>query len=130
MILGWSFVNTNDSRESAAIYVASNLMDKNIKLSVCDPKVKKNQIYNDLMKLKSNKFNKNMLSILKSVYENLSSINVIAIITEWDEFIDYDWKIIYKKMKKPAYIFDGRNILDKDFIKSIGFIYVGLGKNG
>ena len=48
--------------------------------------------------------------------------------TEWDEFKAFDWDIIYKKIKKPAYIFDGRNILDSINIKKIGFNYIGLGR--
>ena len=43
--------------------------------------------------------------------------------TEWDEFKTYDWKKIYSSMKKPAFIFDGRNILDKDEMIKIGFEY-------
>ena len=54
--------------------------------------------------------------------------NIIAILTEWDEFKDYDWMNLYKKMSKPAYIFDGRNILDKVKLESIGFNYIGLGR--
>ena len=40
----------------------------------------------------------------------------------------YKWEIIYKKIKKPAYIFDGRNILNSVKIKKIGFNYIGLGR--
>ena len=42
--------------------------------------------------------------------------------------LNYDWKIIYKNIKKPAHIFDGRNILDFEIIKKIGFNYIGLGR--
>ena len=48
--------------------------------------------------------------------------------TEWDEFISYDWKKVYNGIKKPAYIFDGRNILNSELIKKIGFNYLGLGR--
>ena len=48
--------------------------------------------------------------------------------TEWDEFKDYDWENIYKKTNKPTYIFDGRNILEIEKIKKIGFNYIGLGR--
>ena len=49
--------------------------------------------------------------------------------TEWDEFKNYDWEDIYKKMKKPSFIFDGRNILDNVKMNEIGFKYVGLGRS-
>ena len=48
--------------------------------------------------------------------------------TEWDEFVSYDWKTVYSNIKKPAYIFDGRNILNIEKIKKIGFNYIGLGR--
>ena len=59
--------------------------------------------------------------------DSLKNINVIAIITEWDEFKSYDWQRVYKSMQKPAFIFDGRNILDREALERIGFIYKGIG---
>ena len=59
---------------------------------------------------------------------NISEYNLIAILTEWDEFKNYDWQYIYSKIKKPAFIFDGRNILDLEKIKKLGFNYIGLGR--
>ena len=58
------------------------------------------------------------------------SINFFGNINSADanEFISYDWKTIYSKIKKPAYIFDGRNILNIELIKKIGFNYLGLGR--
>ena len=54
--------------------------------------------------------------------------NIVAILTEWDEFKDYDWEVIYKNMSKPAYILDGRNIMDRNKLESIGFNYIGIGR--
>ncbi len=132
LIFGWAFKkNTNDSRESASIYVSANLIDAQIKLRVYDPKILENQILDDLCNLNpSNKNYKNFITPLNDHDEYLVNTNVVVILTEWDEFISYDWKSIYKKMSKPAFIFDGRNILDKKSMESIGFIYIGLGKDG
>ena len=47
--------------------------------------------------------------------------------TEWDDFKKYDWNEIYNNMEKPAFIFDGRNILNRDEIEKIGFVYKGIG---
>ena len=58
----------------------------------------------------------------------LAKLHAIAILTEWDEFVSYDWKKIYKSMNKPAFIFDGRNILNRKAMEKIGFIYKGIGK--
>ncbi len=131
-ILGWAFKkNTNDTRESAAIYVSDYLIRSNINLNVYDPKVKRSQIYFDLNYINKNDA-KNKRRVL--VYDRhidcleIEKTNIIAILTEWDEFKDYNWKYIYDKMSKPAYVYDGRNILDKDKIESIGFNYIGLGR--
>ncbi len=61
-------------------------------------------------------------------YEAAEGGHAIAIITEWDEFKEYDWKAIYHSMKKPAFLFDGRNILDHDKLREIGFEVRGIGR--
>ena len=64
----------------------------------------------------------------KNIYKSAEGADAIVILTEWDEFKEYDWKEIYANMSKPAYVYDGRNILDKDKLESIGFNYIGLGR--
>ena len=128
LLLGWSFKkNTNDSRESAAIYITKNLLSNGIKIDIYDPRVDENQIINDLSLFKSN-LKINNVNVIKKPLKNIKKYNLIAIVTEWDEFIDYDWNDIFKKIKKPAFIFDGRNILNKDQIEMIGFNYFSLGR--
>ena len=129
LLLGWAFKkNTNDTRESASIYVANNLLNKNIGVEIYDPKVTKNQIKFDLSNLNPD-YDKSLVNYVNEPFSNIPSYNLIAIMTEWDEFIEYDWQSLYKKIKKPAYIFDGRNILNDKKIKNIGFNYLGLGRN-
>ena len=128
LILGWAFKkDTNDTRESAAIYVANNLLNENIEIDIYDPKVKQSQVYSDLLNLNPD-FNKSHVNFVSSPFLNISHYNIIVITTEWDEFISYDWKKVYNNINKPSYIFDGRNILDNELIKKIGFNYLGLGR--
>jgi UDPglucose 6-dehydrogenase len=128
LILGWAFKkNTNDTRESASIYVANNLINHETGIDVYDPKVIEKQIDSDLSHLNPN-YNKSLVNFVEEPFLNISNYNIITIMTEWDEFVHYDWKNIYKKMKKPAFIFDGRNILEIEKIKKIGFNYIGLGR--
>lgn len=122
--LGWAFKkDTNDTRESAAIYVADDLLNEQANVHVYDPKVKAEQIQSDLNYLKT----RTVVANLKGVcvhddpYEACKDAHAIAILTEWDEFKDYDWQKIYDAMLKPAFIFDGRNILDNEKMKEIGF---------
>ena len=129
-ILGWAFKkDTNDTRESAAIYVANNLIKSNINLKIYDPKVKESQIFFDLNYINDNDIsNGEYVSVYNNPLDCINETNIIAILTEWDEFKGYDWKEIYANMSKPAYVYDGRNILDKSKLESIGFKYIGLGR--
>ena len=129
---GWSFKkDTNDTRESAAIYVADLLLDEMAKIHVYDPKVSSEQVYSDLNYLNSRteKQNHDLLKVTENPYDACKKSYAIAILTEWDEFINYDWVKIYHSMNKPAFIFDGRNILDKQKLEKIGFVYKAIGKS-
>jgi len=128
--LGWAFKkDTNDTRESAAIYVADNLLNEHANIHVYDPKVAEHQIYFDLdyLNSRSSDENKKRLKVENDPYKAAEKAHAIAVLTEWDEFKDYDWKRIYDSMLKPAFIFDGRNILDKKKLEAIGFVYQGIG---
>ena len=130
--LGWAFKkDTNDSRESAAIYVADSLMDERAFIEVYDPKVVEKQIFHDINYLCSRSEDKNqeLLNVKTDPYAVCKGAHAIAILTEWDEFKEFDWNRIYNNMNKPAFIFDGRNILKKDKLEDIGFIYKSIGKS-
>jgi UDPglucose 6-dehydrogenase len=128
--LGWAFKkDTNDTRESAAIYVADDLISEQAKIAVYDPKVSLKKIRNDLDYLETRIPENNAKSIVsfETPYEACENSHAIAVLTEWDEFIHYDWQRIYDRMQKPAFVFDGRNILDKNKLESIGFMYQAIG---
>ena len=135
-ILGWSFKkDTNDSRESASIYVSERLLDDGANIHVYDPKISKEQIHQDLSELLISK-NKSTLEIErilekvivhKNCYSACSNSHAVAILTEWDEFVNLDWSDIYINMFKPAFVFDGRNILNQKTIKKIGFKLYTIG---
>ena len=128
---GWAFKkDTNDTRESAAIYIADKLIDEHANIEVYDPKVSALQMQSDLNYLNSRSESKNAqyLTSHQDPYKAANGAHALAIITEWDEFVSYDWNKIYDSMSKPAHIFDGRNLLDKDEMESIGFTYQGIGQ--
>jgi UDPglucose 6-dehydrogenase len=130
--LGWAFKkDTNDTRESAAIYVADYLLNEQAEIRVYDPKVTVKQIYADLDYLGSRAPEENHASVVAvdDPYEVCKDVHAIAILTEWDEFKDYDWERIYNNMLKPAKIFDGRNLLDAGKLADIGFIVQPIGAN-
>ena len=128
--LGWAFKkDTNDTRESAAIYVADMLIDEQAHIKVYDPKVSNLQMQSDLnyLNTRSDKDNKKYLVTEIDPYAALNGAHAVAVLTEWDEFIDFDWQRIYDNMQKPAFVFDGRNILDKESLETIGFVYSNIG---
>jgi len=103
--LGWAFKkNTNDTRESAAIKVADNLLNEQAEVEVYDPKVTEEQVYIDIdyLNSRSSEENRALLKVNKNPYEACKDAHAIAILTEWDEFKTYDWKKIYDSMHKPA----------------------------
>ncbi len=128
--LGWAFKkDTNDTRESAAIYVADDLINEQAQIAVFDPKVSRKKVLNDLdyLETRSSEINAKAISTFESPYDVCKEAHAIAVLTEWDEFIGYDWQKIYDSMQKPAFIFDGRNILNGADLETIGFVYQGIG---
>ena len=135
--LGWAFKkDTNDTRESAAIYVADYLINDGAEIHVFDPKVSENKIKEDLKQLWKLKgldveeINRktNQIKVYKNHKMAVHKSHAIAVLTEWDEFGNYDWDTIYKNMYKPAFIFDGRNILNNEKLTNIGFKVRSIGK--
>ena len=126
-ILGWAFKkDTNDSRESPAIYITQKLIEEGAIVHIYDPRITKNQIIEDMSflweslkipKKTQRNFLKNIIcdsNYLKSFEKSFA----IAIITDWDQFKDFNWDKLTKMMMKPSKIFDGRNLLINQKINS------------
>lgn len=128
--LGWAFKkDTNDTRESAAIYVADDLISEQAKIAVYDPKVSRKKVLADLDYLETRASDQNAAALhsFEDPYEACKNAHAVAILTEWDEFAHYDWNQIYASMEKPAFLFDGRNVLNAQEMEAIGFVYQGIG---
>jgi UDPglucose 6-dehydrogenase len=128
--LGWAFKkDTNDTRESAAIYVADMLIEEQANIKVYDPKVTHTQMLYDLdyLNTRPEALNSSHLRVEASAYDAIKDAHAVTILTEWDEFLTYDWQRIYDHMQKPAFVFDGRNILNQQQLEAIGFVYKGIG---
>lgn len=135
--LGWAFKkDTNDTRESAAIYVAAELLLDNAEIHIYDPKVTKEQIVKDLTYMaEQNREFKPIKGLIDTnikfhndPYNAMQQSHAVAVLTEWDEFKSYDWTKVYNSMLKPAFVFDGRNILDRVKLTETGFILKSIGK--
>ena len=118
-ILGWAFKkDTNDSRESASIYVAANLLLRGAYISIYDPMVLESRIISDLetnlLERKQSKVKISQLLSNVNIYPDhtaaIDGSSAIALLTEWDEFKDYKWDKIKSRMPYVK-LFDGRNII-------------------
>ena len=110
-----------DTRESPAIYVSNLLMGEQASLAIYDPKAIENA-KTDLAGVPGK------VEFFEDPYEAAKGAHAIAVITDWKEFASYDYEKIFSLMEKPAFLFDGRNILDHKKLFSIGFNVFPLGK--
>jgi len=127
-VLGFAFKkDTGDVRETPALMVCDMLMKDGALVHVYDPKV---LIEDALTEFKYHdlEVNMNQFIFCKSPEEACEGAHAIIVLTEWDEFKTYDYKSFYDKMMKPAFLFDGRNMLDHAALVNIGFEVHALGK--
>lgn len=126
-VFGFAFKkDTNDTRESAAIAVCRDLLEERAELAVYDPKVSEGQMRKDLGLDAADE----RLRVVADPYEAAWEADAVALLTEWDEFAGLDYGRIFASMRKPAHIFDGRNLLDREGLAEIGFQVHGIGKGG
>src|SRR3989344_129013 len=118
-IWGLSFKpNTDDIREAPSIYIIRELLNKGYKLNVYDP------VSLDNVK----KVFKDKISYFENQYKALKDCAGLCILTEWNQFKEADFKKV-KKYLKNVIIFDGRNIYDPSWMKSLGFKYLSVGRS-
>ncbi len=138
----WGFAfkkDTNDTRESAAIYICRDLLQERAKLTIYDPQVSEERIKLDLAELMSNDDGEisqaandliqNNIKVVGSAEEAAKDAHAVAVLTEWDEFKDLDFESIYDSMMKPAFLFDGRNLLDRNRLTKLGFEVHAIGQS-
>ena len=134
---GWAFKkDTNDTRESAAIYVADQLLSEGAEIVVYDPKVSLARMQMDLQTLwefrgeTETDINGKLAKLhsVDSAEVACTKAHALAVITEWDVFQTQNFETIYTQMEKPAFVFDGRKILNHNQLQSIGFSAYEIGK--
>jgi UDPglucose 6-dehydrogenase len=126
-LLGFAFKkDTNDTRESPAIYVCQDLLAEHAKVAIYDPQVTPEKVSADLG-LKD--LAAAGVEICADAYAAAKGAHALIICTEWDEFKTLDFARIYEEMHRPAFVFDGRNVLDLAALRKIGFTASGIGKS-
>ena len=133
-LFGFAFKkDTGDTRETAACFVCADLLDEQAQIHVYDPKVTREQMmiefeYTNHLTPQTNPNLEKLVVTESDPYLCATGAHAIAILTEWDEFKDYDYKKLYDIMMKPAFIFDGRNLLNHAALREIGFEVYSIGK--
>ena len=121
-VFGFAFkADTNDTRESPAHLVVRELLDEHAIPVITDykalPDAKRD--LNDVL---------DKIQFAEDPYEAAKDAHAVLLCTEWKQFAELDWQKIYNLMSKPALVFDGRNILDGEGLKKIGFEFMSIGK--
>jgi UDPglucose 6-dehydrogenase len=137
----WGFAfkkDTNDTRESAAIYVCRDLLRERARLTIYDPRVPETQIraelaacmrdVNGVVCETDRQLLEKNVTVVGDVYEAARSAHAIAVLTEWDEFKQVDLQRIRAHMQSPAFVFDGRNILNPVAIVDAGMELHSIGR--
>mgnify|MGYP002819135317 CR=1 FL=1 len=136
-ILGFAFkANTNDTRESAAIQICKDLIEEGANLLIHDPKVSTIQICKDLKcdplniekeKLNSNEFVHGSWKPVNNKYDVFNNSDAVLLLTEWEEYKKIKWDLAFQKLRKPAWVFDSRSILDSEEVNKAGINFWRFG---
>lgn len=138
-ILGYAFKkDTNDTRESAAIYVCRDLLVEQAHLKIYDPQVSEMQIRADLeavfrqengeISARDRQMIADHVEVVDSIEAATTQAHGVAILTEWDVFKTIDPAALYDRVYKPAFLFDGRNLVDHAAFLRAGFEVYAIGK--
>ena len=121
-VFGFAFKpDTGDTRDSPAIYICKRLLEEKACLRISDPHALDNA-RKDLDGIDAG------VEYLEDPYKAAEGVHGLALVTEWAEYSKLDYKKIFDKMEKPAFIFDGRNHLDHKALFDIGFNVYSVGK--
>ena len=121
-VLGFAFkADTGDTRESPAINITRKLLAEQAQIIISDPRALKNAAL-DLADIKGS------IKYVEDPYQAAAGCHALLILTGWDLYRRLDFKKIYRSMVKPAFLFDGRNIIDHNKCFTIGFNVYPIGK--
>lgn len=131
-VLGFAFkADTGDTRESAAITLIRDFQQEKALINIYDPQVESNQIWTDLTEASPDMplaAIQRQVFICPSALEACKNAEAVIIATEWAEFKTIDWEAVYVGMNKPAFVFDGRLLVDANKLRSIGFKVTVIGR--
>ena len=120
-LFGFAFkADTGDTRETPALYVAKRLLEERAEVVITDPKA--------LPSARVDLSDCDDVTYESDPYKAAAGCDAIAVMTEWKLYAALDYKRVFKSMTKPAFVFDGRNILDHKHLYKLGFNVFPIGK--
>jgi UDPglucose 6-dehydrogenase len=133
-ILGYAFKkDTGDVRETPSMFVVRDLLQEQAKIHIYDPEVKREDMWLEMeytcgINITNTPTLQSSIVTETDAYSACEGAHAICTLTEWDEFKTLDYERIFKSMAKPAFVFDGRNILEHEKLRQIGFEVHAIGK--
>lgn len=120
-VLGLAFKpNTDDVREAPSLDLINTLCDDGAIVSAYDPEAMES----------ARPHLPASVRLADNVLEAANQAQAVVLVTEWSEFVDANWQDVARCMNPPRFLFDGRNALDGEKIRRLGFQYLGVGRNG
>jgi UDPglucose 6-dehydrogenase len=113
--------HTSDTRESPALAVCRSLLEEKADIVMTDPYALDNACQ-DLQDLGAR------ITYEPDPYTAARNAHAIAVLTEWPQYAQLDYERIYRSMIKPAFVFDGRNLLDHRKLYGLGFNVYPIGR--
>jgi UDPglucose 6-dehydrogenase len=133
-ILGYAFKkDTGDVRETPSQFVVRDLFLESAKIHIYDPQVSRDDMWLEMnytcgMNVDNTPGLDEAITTSDDPYKACEGAHAFATLTEWDEFKELDYQKIFDSMAKPAFAFDGRNILDHEKLREIGFEVYAIGQ--
>lgn len=125
-VLGFAFKkDTSDSRESPAIAVVRDLLVEKAHVAIYDPRVPEAQITHDVLGTGAES---PQLTVSPSAEHAAEGAQALVVLTDWDEFRTLDFARIHAGMVKPAFAFDGRDVLPLATLRALGFRAFAIGQ--
>lgn len=121
-VFGFAFkANTGDTRESPAIQICQELLAEQAHVCITDPQALEGarQIFSD---------SSARVTFEPDAYKAADGAHAVALLTDWAEYRALDYRRIYAAMERPAFLFDGRNLLDPEELHQIGFNVYPIGR--
>jgi UDPglucose 6-dehydrogenase len=118
-VLGLAFKpNTDDVRDAPAIDLARNLAEEGALVRAYDPVSRAN----------ASRVLPESVDLVDTFIECVEEAQALVLMTEWPEFVNADWGDVARRMGRPLFLFDGRNVLDQFQMQQYGFLYQAVGR--